>query len=68
MGLLKRLDALGSDVYYDYMTVDFYEDWDNWLLDREPSGSGSPISRQLREIYNLRDHKQSIPQGYICAT
>ena len=60
-GLLKRLDALGSDVYYDYMTVDFYEDWDNWLLDREPSGSGSPISRQLREIYNLRDHKQSIP-------
>jgi|TARA_E500000178_G_scaffold355453_1_gene428149 hypothetical protein len=60
-GLLKRLDALGSDVYYDYMTVDFYENWDTWLSDREPSGSAAPISRQLRDIYSLRDHKQSVP-------
>tara|TARA_B100000575_G_scaffold146900_1_gene117264 strand:+ start:22875 stop:23639 length:765 start_codon:yes stop_codon:yes gene_type:complete len=60
-GLLKRLDALGTDVYYDYMTVDFYENWDKWLLDREPSGSAAPIPRQLRDIYSLRDHKQSVP-------
>tara|TARA_B100002051_G_scaffold186786_1_gene176853 strand:- start:779 stop:1540 length:762 start_codon:yes stop_codon:yes gene_type:complete len=60
-GLLKRLDQAGTDVYYDYMTVDFYEDWDSWLIDSEFSGNGGPISRQLRDIYNLREHRRAMP-------
>ena len=60
-GLLKRLDQAGTDVYYNYMTVDFYEDWDSWLIDSESSGNGGPISRQLRDIYNLREHRRAMP-------
>ena len=40
---------------------DFYENWDTFMSDREPSGTGAPLTRQLRDIYSLRDHKQSVP-------
>jgi hypothetical protein len=57
-GLLKRLDAAGEDVYYDYMTIDFYEDWKTMMSTREATGK---ISKGLQSILNLRTHQQSVP-------
>ena len=57
-GLLKRLDAAGEDVYYDYMTIDFYEDWKTMMSTREATGK---LSKGLQTILNLRTHQQSVP-------
>ena len=56
--LLKRLDNSGEDVYYDYMTVDFYEDWKSMMQTREAT---EKISRELQAVSNMRTHQQSIP-------
>ena len=57
-GLLKRLDNAGEDVYYDYMTVDFYENWKSMMQTREATGK---IPRELQSVTNMRTHQQSIP-------
>jgi len=57
-GLLKRLDAAGEDVYYDYMTIDFYEDWKTMMSTREATGK---LPKGLQSILNLRTHQQSVP-------
>ena len=57
-GLLKRLDNAGDDVYYDYMTVDFYENWKSMMQTRETTAK---IPRELQAVSNMRTHQQSIP-------
>ena len=56
--LLKRLDNLGSDVYYDYMTVDFYSDWASMMNSRVATPK---TPNELAGVLKMRDHKQSIP-------
>ena len=56
--LLKRLDNIGSDVYYDYMTVDFYSDWASMMNSRVATPK---TPKELAGVLKMRDHKQSIP-------
>ena len=56
--LLKRLDNIGSDVYYHYMTVDFYSDWASMMNSRVDTPK---TPKELAGVLKMRDHKQSIP-------
>ena len=56
-GLLKRLDQMGEDVYNDYMTVDFYDSWENMMKTREQTVR---IPKQMQSVLNMRTHLKSI--------
>jgi len=56
--LLKRLDNLGSDVYYDYATVDFYSEWSTMMKSREQTNK---FTKEIANVLKMREHKQSIP-------